>query len=176
MNSTFLLYGFIKRGLSKHSANLILYREKCSIYLQVTNLFFSSMSNWLNNELKKKNDEAKKKVRHLDKNHMKDFKNVRNRICSRIDNIDKMRRKLRGNKHTEVRKNFINLQSIESSPDSNRFVPVVQHRFILVNNIQDLYSRFFVTLNPSGLAHAQNILTKSEPIIPNHILHALICY
>ena len=61
------------------------------------------MSNWLNNELKKKNDEAKKKVRHLDKNHMKDFKNVRNRICSRIDNIDKMRRKLRGNKQTEVR-------------------------------------------------------------------------
>lgn len=66
------------------------------------------MSNWLNNELKKKNDEAKKKVRHLDKNHMKDFKNVRNRICSRIDNIDKMRRKLRGNKQTEVRKYTLN--------------------------------------------------------------------
>ena len=77
--------------------------EKVLIFLQVTNLLFSSMSNWLNNELKKKNDEAKKKVRHLDKNHMKDFKNVRNRICSRIDNIDKMRRKLRGNKQTEVR-------------------------------------------------------------------------
>ena len=78
-------------------------------FLQVTNLLFSSMSNWLNNELKKKNDEAKKKVRHLDKNHMKDFKNVRNRICSRIDNIDKMRRKLRGNKQTEVKqKIFLN--------------------------------------------------------------------
>ena len=106
MNSTFLLYGFMKRGRSKHSADFVLYREKCSFYLQVTNLLFSSMSNWLNNELKKKNDEAKKKVRHLDKNHMKDFKNVRNRICSRIDNIDKMRRKLRGNKQTEVRKKY----------------------------------------------------------------------
>ena len=118
MNSTFLLYGFMKRGWSKHSANFVLYREKCSFYLQVTNLLFSSMSNWLNNELKKKNDEAKRKVRHLDKNHMKDFKNVRNRICSRIDNIDKMRRKLRGNKHTEVRIFF--LHSIGSSPDSQR--------------------------------------------------------
>lgn len=60
------------------------------------------MSNWLSNELKKKNEESKKKIRTLDKNHMKEFKGVRNKICSRIENIDKMRKKLKGNKQTEV--------------------------------------------------------------------------
>ena len=64
------------------------------------------MSNWLTNELKKKNEESKKKLRILDKNHMKEFKSVRNKICSRIENIDKMRKKLKGNKQTEVMTDF----------------------------------------------------------------------
>ena len=63
----------------------------------------SSVSNWLTNELKKKNEESKKRIRLIDKNHMKEFKGMRNKICSRIDTIDKSRRKLKGNKHTEVR-------------------------------------------------------------------------
>ena len=140
MNSTFLLYSSMKKRCSecqkfskKKFAYYILFVPLCKSpfyyhirsiqkmffhgkkfynFLQVTNLLFSSMSNWLNNELKKKNDEAKKKVRHLDKNHMKDFKNVRNRICSRIDNIDKMRRKLRGNKQTEVRQKILTFSNI----------------------------------------------------------------
>ena len=64
--------------------------------------YYSSMSNWLTNELRKRNEESKKKIRSLDKHHMKEFKNVRNRICTRIDSIDKMRKKLKGAKLTEV--------------------------------------------------------------------------
>ena len=67
-----------------------------------TILSFSSVSNWLTNELKKKNEESKKKIRLIDKNHMKEFKGVRNKICSRIDTIDKLRRKSKGGKQTEV--------------------------------------------------------------------------
>ena len=37
---------------------------------------------------------------------MKEFKSVRNKICSRIENIDKMRKKLKGNKQTEVMTDF----------------------------------------------------------------------
>ena len=121
MNSSFLVYDFMNTGYSKNkSTKYYMYvselkralTKKFLIFLRVQTLLFSSMSNWLNNELKKKNDEAKRKVRHLDKNHMKDFKNVRNRICSRIDNIDKMRRKLRGNKQTEVKTKILNFTPI----------------------------------------------------------------
>ena len=34
---------------------------------------------------------------------MKEFKGVRNKICTRIDTIDKLRRKSKGGKQTEVR-------------------------------------------------------------------------
>ena len=82
---------------------LLLLRKNASNKHKRNILYTSSLSNWLTNELKKKNEESRKKIRALDKNHGKEFKGVRSRICSRIENIDKMRRKLKGHKQTEVR-------------------------------------------------------------------------
>ena len=82
---------------------LLLLRKNASNKHKRNILYTSSLSNWLTNELKKKNEESRKKIRALDKNHSKEFKGVRSRICSRIENIDKMRRKLKGHKQTEVR-------------------------------------------------------------------------
>ena len=62
----------------------------------------SSFSNWCTVELKKKNDESRKRIKLLDKHHMKDFKTARNKICTKIDTIDKLRRKLKVVKQQEA--------------------------------------------------------------------------
>jgi len=54
---------------------------------------FSSFSNGCTFDLKCKNEESKKKIRILEKNHMKEFKSLRCGIKRKIDSIHKMRKK-----------------------------------------------------------------------------------
>ena len=64
----------------------------------------SSLSNGLAFNLKCKNEEAKKKIKTLEKNHMKEFKQLRSGIKRKIDTIHKLRKKVTKENSLEVSK------------------------------------------------------------------------
>ena len=57
-------------------------------------ILFSSLSNGLAFNLKNKNEESKKKIKSLERNHMKEFKLLRSGIKRKIDTIHKLRKKV----------------------------------------------------------------------------------
>ena len=65
---------------------------------------FSSLSNGLAFNLKCKNEESKKKIKSLEKDHMKEFKLLRSGIKRKIDTIHKLRKKLTKDNSFEVSK------------------------------------------------------------------------
>ena len=63
---------------------------------------FSSFSNGCTFDLKCKNEESKKKIKILEKNHIKEFKLLRCGIKRKIDSIHKMRKKITRENSAEV--------------------------------------------------------------------------